>query len=426
MGKTVCFMTANFGKYDVKDIASYEKIGGFSALKKAVTMDGEKIAALLAAAQIKGRGGAAYDMGRKWSQAKSIEAPQKAVVCNADEGEPCTFKDRTLLANDPFNLLEGMVIAGFAVGAQDGYLYLREEYSYLRPLLLNAIRQMRERGYLGKKILGTEGFHYEIHLATGAGAYVCGEGTALVESIEGKSGRPRMKPPYIKQCGLYQQPTCVNNVESLSLVAHILNDTKKTYQTYGVKGSMGTKLVSVAGNVKRPGVFEIPFGVTVRDIVYGLAGGVTDDREIRLLQFGGASGKVASKAILDTPYTYQDLTTAGVGVGSGAILVVDERTSVLEFLQTTQRFFSHESCGQCAPCREGNRQIERLLQKIGGGLHTKSDVDLLLRLADAMTATSLCGLGQAAQNALKTAYKTFPEVFSVQMQGKWNEMRCQL
>jgi NADH-quinone oxidoreductase subunit F len=407
-------MTANFGRYDVNDIAAYEKIGGFSALKKAVQMDGEAIASCLAAAQIKGRGGAAYDMGKKWSQAKSVKAENKVVVCNADEGEPCTFKDRTLITNDPFNLLEGMVIAGFAVDAQNGYIYLREEYSHLRPLILNAIAQMRACGYLGKNILGVAGFDYDIHLCTGAGAYVCGEGTALVESIEGKSGRPRMKPPYIKQCGLYNYPTCVNNVESLSLVAHVINDEKKVYQTYGPSDCIGTKLVSVGGNVNRPGVFEIPFGTKVRDII-ALAGGVKDGHEIRLIQFGGASGKIAAKDILDTPYTYGDLTKAGVGVGSGAVLVVDERTSVIDFLLTTQQFFSHESCGQCAPCREGNRHIKLILQKIKDGVHTKADVEKLFSIADIMTMTSLCGLGQAAQNALKTAQRVFPEVFAVKM-----------
>lgn len=413
MDKTVRFMTANFGKYDVNSLVDYEKIGGFAALKKAVMMNGEDIALLLAAAQIKGRGGAAYDMGRKWSQARAVKAERKVVVCNADEGEPCTFKDRTLLAQDPFNLLEGMIIAGYAVEAQDGYLYLREEYSHLRPLLQNAIKKLYEHGYLGRDILGKAGFHYDIHLCTGAGAYVCGEGTALVESIEGKSGRPRMKPPYIKQCGLYQYPTCVNNVESLSLVAPVLNDSQKVYQTYGTAKSMGTKLVSVAGNVKRPGVFEIPFGVTVREIVEEMAGGVKEGRSIRLLQFGGASGKIASAAILDTPYTYEDLENAGVGVGSGAILVVDDRTSIIDFLQTTQQFFVHESCGQCTPCREGNRHIARLLKKVAEGVHTKEDLAMLFRLADIMTATSLCGLGQAAQSALKTARVVFPETFQI-------------
>ncbi|WP_110955575.1 complex I 51 kDa subunit family protein [Anaerosinus massiliensis] len=412
MSKAVCFMTKNFGKYDVKSIGSYMAIGGFNALKKAVNMAGEEIAATLAEAKIKGRGGAGYDMGKKWSQAKAVIADQKVVVCNADEGEPCTFKDRTLIEKDPFNLIEGMIIAGYTVDAQNGYIYLREEYSHLRPLLLDAIKQAKTYGFLGENILG-KGFNYDIHLYSGAGAYVCGEGTALVESIEGKSGRPRMKPPFIKQCGLYNLPTCVNNVESLSLVSSILLDDEKKYMTYGTQDSVGTKLVSVAGNVKHPGVFEIPFGVTVRDIVYGLAGGIVDDREIKLIQFGGASGKIASKSVLDTPYTYEDLRRAGVGVGSGAILVVDERTSVIDFLRTTQDFFSHESCGQCTPCREGNRHVKMLLSKVAAGSHTEADVAAMQRIAKIMAMSSLCGLGETAQSALVSAMHCFAEDFQI-------------
>ncbi len=416
MKNTVSFMTKNFNRYDVSSLAAYEAIGGMKALKKALAMDGEAIAALLTEAQIKGRGGAAYPMGKKWSQAKMVKAKQKVVICNADEGEPCTFKDRTLLEKDPFNLLEGMIIAGYAVEAQQGYIYLREEYSHLRPLLLQAISQLEAAGFLGNDILGKKGFDYKIHIATGAGAYVCGEGTALVESIEGKSGRPRMKPPYIKQCGLYSYPTCVQNVESLSLVAPILNDDKKVYQTYTVEGdhgSMGTKLVSVAGNVKNPGVFEIPFGVTVREIVYGLAGGIARDEKLNFIQFGGASGKIATGDILDTPYSYKHLAKAGVGVGSGAILVVDQRTSILDFLLITQEFFSQESCGQCAPCREGNRQIKSILQKIKTQQHSKADVEQLRSIAAIMAATSLCGLGQASQSALLCALDLFADAFEV-------------
>lgn len=412
MTNTVTFMTRNFNKYDVMSIDEYIAIGGFTALRRAITMDGEDIASEIAACQVKGRGGAAYDMGKKWSQARSEKNPEKVIVCNADEGEPCTFKDRTLIQNDPFNLLEGMIIAGYTMKAQNGYIYLREEYSHLRPILLNAIRQANEKGYLGTNILGVEGFDYQIHLYSGAGAYVCGEGTALVESIEGKAGRPRMKPPYIKQCGLYNLPTCVQNVESLSLVAGILTKGDE-YKTHGTPECIGTKLVSVAGNVNRPGVYEIPFGMTVREIIYGLAGGVKDDRAIRLIQFGGASGKIAPASVLDTPYTYDDLKAAGVGVGSGAILVVDERTSVIDFLTMTQQFFSHESCGQCAPCREGNRHIKLLLAKVKAGTHTENDVKLLRQIAEMMMVTSLCGLGQAAQSALLTAMKHFPQTFEV-------------
>ncbi|MDD5953227.1 MAG: NADH-ubiquinone oxidoreductase-F iron-sulfur binding region domain-containing protein [Oscillospiraceae bacterium] len=413
MSKTVSFMTKNFGKYDIHSIDSYESIGGFDALRRAVTMTGFEIADRIAECGVKGRGGAAYDMGRKWHQAREIDQKEKVVVCNADEGEPCTFKDRALIENDPFRLIEAMIIAGYSIGAQNGYLYMREEYSHLRPLLLNAIAQAEEKGYLGKNILGVEGFDYQIHLQSGAGAYVCGEGTALVESIEGKSGRPRKKPPFIKQCGLFNLPTCVQNVESLCLVPSILLDDEKVYLTYGTEKSPGTKMISVGGNVKQPGAFEIPFGITLREIIYELAGGVSGNQDIRLIQLGGASGKVCGPDKLDTPYTYEDLAQAGLTVGSGAILVVDTRTSVMDFLRTTQAFFSHESCGQCTPCRGGNKQMKYLLEKVASGTHTAEDIKTMNKVIMIMQQASLCGLGESAENALCSAMKVFPEVFAV-------------
>mgnify|MGYP002710519621 FL=1 len=412
MKKTVSFITQNFGKYDVNSIESYESVGGFSALKKAVVMDGFDIADLIATYEVKGRGGAGYDMGKKWRQAREVVGDEKVVVCNADEGEPCTFKDRTLIENDPFRLVEAMIIAGYSVEAKNGYIYMREEYSHLRPLLLNAIASAKAKGYLGKNILG-KGFNYELHLYSGAGAYVCGEGTALVESMEGKSGRPRMKPPFIKQSGLFSLPTCLNNVESLCLVPSILLDDEKTYLRYGTQESVGTKMISVGGNVQKPGAFEIPFGLTVREIINDLAGGTAEDHEIKFIQFGGASGKIAGPEILDVPYTYEDLKAAGVGVGSGAILVIDDRTEVIDFLQTTQKFFSHESCGQCTPCREGNRHVKFILQKIKAGTHTEEDIKTLKKIAMIMQNASLCGLGESAQNATVSAMRVFPEVFEV-------------
>lgn len=412
MSQTVQFMSKNFGKYDKNSIASYISVGGFEALKKAMTMQGEEIADLIASYGVKGRGGAAYDMGKKWRQAKEVVSDNKVVVCNADEGEPCTFKDRTLIENDPFRLVEAMIIAGYSVDAQNGYIYMREEYSHLRPLLLNAIEQAKEEGFLGENILGTS-FSYNLYLYSGAGAYVCGEGTALVESMEGKSGRPRMKPPFIKQCGLFNLPTCLNNVESLCLVPSILLDEEKTYLNYGTENSRGTKIISVGGNVNNPGAFEIPFGMTLREIIYGLAGGIKEGRAIRLIQLGGASGKISDERILDVPYTYEDLRAAGVGVGSGAILVIDDRMEVIDFLQTTQKFFSHESCGQCTPCREGNRHVKIILEKIKENKHIKKDLDTLNKIIMIMQNASLCGLGESAQNALASAMVIFPEVFEV-------------
>ncbi len=461
MSKTVCFITRNFGKYDPDSLKGYESIGGFRALRKALTMEGYAIADVLAANGVQGRGGAAYDMGKKWRQARDVPGAHKCVVCNADEGEPGTFKDRELLTHDPFQLLEGMIIAGWAVGADNGYIYLREEYSHLRPRLLSAIARellthdpfqllegmiiagwavgadngyiyLREEyshlrprllsaiaqceaaGYLGENILGS-GLNYRIHLYSGAGAYVCGEGSALAESIGGHAGRPRMKPPFIKQCGVFHLPTCVNNVESLSLVAPLLLDDEGYYKSQGTPDCPGTKMISVCGNVKRPGVFEVPFGITIREIVYDLAGGMeSEDYPLRLVQLGGASGRICSPAQLDTPYTYKGMRQADLtAIGSGAVLVVDERTSVIGFLRMTQEFFSHESCGQCTPCREGNRHISLLLDKVAEGTHTAQDIATLKKFADIMSSASLCGLGETAQSALLSCMKRFPEVFAV-------------
>lgn len=412
MAQTVSFISRRFGKYDPWDIKDYEAHDGFQALRRALTMDGYDIARLLSANGIQGRGGAAYDMGRKWTQARDEKGDNKCVVCNADEGEPGTFKDRELLKRDPFQVLEGMIIAGWAVNAQNGYLYLREEYSHLRPVLRNAIKQCEEAGYLGDNILGS-GLNYRIHLYSGAGAYVCGEGSALSESVEGKAGRPRKKPPYIKQCGVFHLPTCVNNVESLSIVPNVLLDDAGFYKSQGTPECPGTKMISVCGNVNNPGVFEIPFGTTIREIIE-LAGGVTTGQKLRLVQLGGASGRIASPDQLDTPYTYKDLSAAGLTpVGSGAVLVVDERTSVIGFLRITQKFFGHESCGQCTPCREGNRHIIRILNKIADDEHDQKDIDTLFKFANIMTDASLCGLGQASQSALLSAREHFPEVFEI-------------
>ena len=412
MGNEAQFITKNFGKYDPMSIDSYLAINGYAGLKRALAMDGEDIASLIAEAKVKGRGGAAYDMGRKWSQSRSVKAPHKVVICNADEGETCTFKDRELIKNDPFNLIEAITICGYTVNAQDGYIYLREEYRHLRPLLLNAIKQAEEHNLLGDNIQNT-GFNFHIHLYSGAGAYVCGEGTALIRSIEGKAGRPRKKPPFMKVSGLFALPTCVNNVESFSIVPHLLMDDEREYISYGSGESLGTKLVSLGGNVRRPGVYEIPFGTTVRDIIYDLGQGIPGGQSLRLIQFGGASGKISDGRILDTPYTYDDLKAAGVTVGSGSILVVDSRTSVLDFLRMTQAFFSEESCGQCTPCREGNLHIKLILEKMARGEATQADIRDMKKIATIMSISSLCGLGESAQNALLSAMKIFPKIFEI-------------
>lgn len=410
MSKTVCFITENFGKYNPKSIDSYLSIGGFTAVKRALTMSSSEIIDMAKAASIKGRGGAAYDTGRKWGQAASVPGLNKVVICNADEGEPCTFKDRAILENDPFRLLEGMIIAGYTVGAQNGYIYLREEYSHLRPLLVNAIAESKAKGFLGQKILGSN-FSFEIHLYSGAGAYVCGEGSTLIESIEGKSGRPRIKPPFIKECGLFQLPTLVNNVETLAIAAAALTHGIEDYIAFGTEKSPGSKIISLAGNVKKPGTYEIPFGLTIREIIYDIGGGITDDNELKFFQLGGASGSIGPASIVDTPYTYEDLSRVGLTVGSGGILVVDTRTRVIDFVKSIQDFFIHESCGKCTPCREGNRQILRIVDRFVDGAQNPNDLETAERFAHIMSNCAFCGLGETAQSTLLSAIKYFPEEF---------------
>lgn len=412
MSKTVSFITENFGKYDPSSIDSYLTIGGFTAVKKALTMSSSEIIEMTKKAAVKGRGGAAYDTGRKWAQASAVPGDDKVVICNADEGEPCTFKDRSILAKDPFRLIEGMIIAGYTVGAKNGYIYLREEYRHLKPLIRNAIQESTERGFLGERILGCD-FTFRIHLYSGAGAYVCGEGSTLIESIEGKSGRPRIKPPFIKECGLFQLPTLVNNVETLAIAAAFIQHGVEEYLQYGTPSSPGTKIISLAGNVKNPGAYEIPFGLTLREIIYDIGGGTPDGHELKLFQLGGASGKIGPASIVDTPYTYDDLAKQGLVVGSGGILVVDDRTRVIDFVKSVQDFFIHESCGKCTPCREGNRQIAKIIERFVDGTSRSDDLPTAERFANIMKNCAFCGLGETAQSTLLSAIKHFPEEFGL-------------
>ncbi len=412
MSKTVSIITENFGKYDPNSIDSYLSIGGFSAVKKALSMSSTEIIEMTKKAAVKGRGGAAYDTGRKWAQAAAVPGDDKVVICNADEGEPCTFKDRSIISKDPFRLIEGMIIAGYTVGAQNGYIYLREEYRHLKPLLKNAIQESMDKGYLGDNIQGTP-FSFHIHLYSGAGAYVCGEGSTLIESIEGKSGRPRIKPPFIKECGLFQLPTLVNNVETLAIAAAFIQHGVDEYLKYGTAGSPGTKIISLAGNVKNPGAYEIPFGLTLREIIYDIGGGIPDGHELKLFQLGGASGKIGNAALVDTPYTYEDLAKEGLVVGSGGILVVDDRTRVIDFVKSIQDFFIHESCGKCTPCREGNRQIAKIIDRFVEGAPRPDDLQTAERFANIMKNCAFCGLGETAQSTLLSAMRHFPEEFGL-------------
>ncbi|MCT4595206.1 MAG: SLBB domain-containing protein [Anaeromicrobium sp.] len=412
MNRVQKLITENFDKYHYKNIDEYIEIGGFHALKKAIHNGADYVISQIKLSGLRGRGGAAFPTWKKWHIGHNRKADRKFVFCNADEGEPGTFKDRELLKKDPYKIIEGMTISAFVNGANEGYIYIREEYSYLHDNFREAIEIAENHGYLGKDILNS-GFDFSIKVFSGAGAYVCGENSSMIESMEGKAGRPRIKPPRIGEVGYLNKPTLVNNVETLACVTTILKHGAEEYARYGTESSTGTKIISLCGNIKRPGVYEIPFGITLKEIIYDVGGGVEKDGKVKFLQLGGASGAILPRDLLETKYSYEDLDANGFPIGSGSILVADETQSIVKFLEAIEDFFYHESCGKCTPCREGKRQISKILRKISAGEGTMDDLNNIEKIANVMKHASFCGLGQTAPTALLSAIKYFsPELCS--------------
>jgi NADH-quinone oxidoreductase subunit F len=414
MSKLNNLISQNAGSIDPVSVSEYEKLGGFAALKKAAAMSSEDIITEVKKAKLLGRGGAAYPAGNKWEHLYHIPETPKYIVCNADEGEPGTFKDRLILEKLPLKLIEGVVIDGFTFKAKAGYIYVRGEYRAIQKRLIAAIQNTRIAGYIGTNILGT-GFDFDIHIISGAGAYVCGENSALLNSTEGKVGRPRIKPPHLAEVGLFLQPTLVNNVESLACIPAIVNMGGDEFLKIGHPDSGGTKLISICGHVNRRGIFEIPLGhLTLRDAIFDpeLGGGIASGRQLKFFHLGGQSGFIGGPDLLDTVYSYTDLRKAGLSVGSGAIVVMDETVSIIDYLKSVTEFFVHESCGKCVPCREGNRQLLKILQKLSiPDAATAADLETLRRLIRTMTDASFCGLGQTAAAALNSAWKHFKSEF---------------
>ena len=420
MSKLMKLLTDNVNETDSSNhndslsVEVYVKSGGFTALKKAAVTKPEDIIAEVKKAKLLGRGGAAYPAGSKWEHLLHIPETPKYIVCNADEGEPGTFKDRLIMDKLPLKLLEGIIIAGFVFRAKAGYIYVRGEYRKIQKRLIAAIENAKAAGFLGKNILGT-GFDFDIHVISGAGAYVCGENSALLNSTEGKVGRPRIKPPHLAEVGLFLKPTLVNNVESFANIPLIINMGGDTYLQAGHPDSGGTKLICLSGHSKNRGVFEIPLGkVTLRDIINDpeMGGGIANNKKFKFFHLGGQSGAIGGADQLETMYSYTDLRKAGLSVGSGAVVVMDESVSLLEYLMGVTEFFIHESCGKCTPCREGNRQLLNFLKKLSiPNAATSSDLDTLRRLIRTMTDASFCGLGQTAATALNSAWKCFKSEF---------------
>ena len=408
MSKIVKFVTDNFEKYNFTDIDEYIKIGGFTALKKSIEMGSDFVINELQNAMLRGRGGAAYPTYKKWNMAKKRKSDLKYILCNADEGEPGTFKDRELLDKDPYLVMEGMIIAGISVGSTKGFIYIREEYEWLYDKFNRCVEKAREKNILGKNILDS-GFNFDIEVYSGAGAYICGEGSALIESMEAKSGRPRNKPPRIGEKGFLGVPTMVNNVETFAYAAKIIEKGSDEYAKYGTNDSKGTKLISLSGNIKNPGMYEIPFGVTFYDVIYEIGGGMINDNNFKFLQLGGVSGPIMPKYILNTPITYENTLAYGLPIGSGAITVGDDSNNVVEYLLGVQSFFVHESCGKCTPCREGNIQLLKLLEKLNNGEINKDEMKRMESLCSTMKIASLCGLGQTAPTGIMSVIRCFTD-----------------
>ncbi|MEU7784405.1 NAD(P)H-dependent oxidoreductase subunit E [Amycolatopsis sp. NPDC049159] len=395
------------GVVDPSSLDGYRATGGYAALRNALRMGEAAVLREVTDAGLLGRGGAAFPTGRKWAATAAQPAGPHYLVCNADESEPGTFKDRVLLEGDPFALVEAMTIAAFAIGARRGYVYLRGEYPRALRLLRNAVAVCRERGFLGTDIMGHPGFSFDIEIRRGAGAYICGEETAIFNSIEGFRGEPRTKPPFPVEKGLFGKPTVVNNVETLVNVPLILTGGAAAYRAIGTEASAGPKLFCLSGNVERPGVYEVPFGTTLRELL-ALAGGVPEGRSLRAILLGGAAGGFVRPDELDLPLTMEDARAAKTTLGSGVVLVLDDLADLGGFLLRIAEFFRDESCGQCVPCRIGTVRQEKAIHRY---LAAGSDERALLReVGGVMRDSSICGLGQTAWNAIESAIDRLGEL----------------
>ena len=412
-GGEVRVILRNVGIIDPTSIEEYIATGGYEALGKALTaMTPDQVIAEVKASGLKGRGGAFFPTGLKWEFASKATGDVRYIICNADEGEPGNFKDRLVMEGDPHQIIEGMVIAGYAVGAHKAYIYIRGEYRQSIANVQRAIDVAREMGLLGTSILGT-GFDYDIEVFQGAGAYVCGEETALLQSIEGKRGESQLKPPFPPTHGLAGEPTVINNVETIANVPHIIAKGSDWYQTIGTKESRGTKIYSPCGDVQYPGVYEVPFGATLREIIYNMAGGIKNGRKLKGVLMGGPSGVMVGEEALDRKLCGEDLNP-----GAGALIVVDEDKCIVDLMLNIAQFFYHESCGQCIPCREGTKRMLELLNWWTAGAGSEDDIKLLDNLAATMATASRCGLGQFAGVAFKTSLPLFAEEYRAHLKDK--------
>lgn len=399
------------GRIDPLSLADYESHGGYEGLKRALTLTPEALIEANKQGEILGRGGAMFPLGLKSQLLR--EAPgkpdEKHVVVNADESEPGTFKDRTLMEEDPFSLIEATTLVGYATGAENGWILVRGEYPRSFARLSHAVEKAREDGYLGRDILGKKGFHFDIELRLGAGAYICGEETALFEAVEGKRGFPRIKPPFPTTNGLFDQPTAINNVETLAMALAAFNLGIDEWCKLGTEKSPGTKLFCLSGHINRPGTYEIPFGMTIRELIE-MAGGVAGNGRLQAVLIGGAAGAFIGPETLDMPLTYEDARANSVPLGSGSLVVMDESVDLRRVMLQLAEFFTHESCGKCFPCQLGTQRQMDILGRIAREGPKAADKRALLDIGFTMTETSLCGLGQTAASAVMSAIALWPEL----------------
>ena len=403
----------NNGKIDPKAIEDYLRVGGYAAVARVLTgMTPESVIDTVTRSGLRGRGGAGFPTGVKWSLCRKNGKPnghgeiERYIICNADEGDPGAFMDRSLLEGNPHSVIEGMIVGAFALGANEGYVYVRAEYPLAVQHLTVALKQAEERGLLGDNILGS-GMSFRIRLVQGAGAFVCGEETALIASIEGKVGEPHPRPPYPAQQGLYGKPTIINNVKTWASVPHIINRGAEWYSSIGTEKSKGTMVFSLVGKINNTGLVEVPMGITLREMIYEIGGGIPEGKELKAVQIGGPSGGCIPADLIDLPIDYEQLQKAGSMMGSGGMVVMDESTCMVDVARYFMEFLEDESCGQCFPCREGTQRMKEILTRICEGKGIEEDLQTLEDLGWVMKETSLCGLGQTAANPVLTTLRYF-------------------
>lgn len=417
-GKQYRIVLSRAGKINPESIEDYIATDGYKALEKAInTMTREEVIEQIKLSGLRGRGGAGFSTGMKWEFAYKAQGDRKYIVCNADEGDPGAFMDRSILEGDPHKVIEGMIIGAYAIGAEEGYVYCRAEYPLAIKRLEIAIKQATDKGFLGKNIFGTD-FNFSLRIKQGAGAFVCGEETALIASIEGERGMPKFRPPFPAQKGVWGMPTNINNVETFANIEWIIRNGAEKYAAIGTEKSKGTKVFALSGKINRTGLVEVPMGITLREIIFELAGGIKDKKKFKAVQVGGPSGGCIPESLMDTPVDYDQLNATGAIMGSGGMVIMDEATCMVDVARYFLNFTQNESCGKCTFCRVGTKRMHELLTKITEGKGTKEDLEKLEDLAYMVRESSLCGLGQTAPNPVLTTLKYFRDEYVAHIENQ--------